>query len=64
MQIRHSLAAVPDFTFPVILGSDFLRCVNAVINYSNVITVTFCGEYSVSIVGVFAEKMVLQLPLT
>ena len=60
MQIRHSFAVVPNFTFPVLLGSKFPCSVNAVINYLNG-TVTFWGKNldhcaTLFIVCVFAKE--------
>ena len=41
-QITHSFTVVQDFTFPVLLGSSFLRLVCAIISYENG-TITFGG---------------------
>ena len=59
-QITHSFVVVQDFSFPVLLGSEFLRLVRAVISYRNG-TVTFGGpgpsqKATISIFGVFTDQ--------
>ena len=59
VRVSHPFTVVRDFAFPVLLGSDILRDVNAVLDYQDG-TVTLWGSPSskvkLSIVGVAAEK--------
>ena len=59
-RITHSFAVVQDFKFPVLLGSDFMRLVRAVISYKKG-TVTFGGpgpsqKATLSIFSVFTDQ--------
>ena len=64
VRVSHPFTVVRDFAFPVLLGSDFLRDVNEVLDYQ-VGTVTLwvspSSKVKLSIVGVVAEKSGLTL---
>ena len=64
VRVSHPFTVVRDFAFPVLLGSDFLRDVNAVLDYQDgtvTLWVSPSSKVKLSIVGVVAEKRGLTL---
>ena len=64
VRVSHPFTVVRDFLFPVLLGSDFLRDVNAVLDYQDgrvAQWVSPSSKVKLSIVGVAAEKSGLTL---
>ena len=65
VQVSHPFTVVRDFAFPVLLGSDFLRDVNAVLDYQEgtfTLWISPSSKVKLSIVGIVAEKSELTLP--